>query len=197
MLRTKNMQKTIEHPIIGRIELRKTTRNKNIRLSVKSSGKILITLPYFTRYQTALKFMESRISWIIQAQQRASEKEKTREQNRVIDRSDKASVETLRKKAREYLPIRLDYFAGKHGFRYNRLFLKNNCSNWGSCSAKGNINLNITLVLLPQELSDYIILHELCHLKYPNHGREFHTLLNSLCEGREKEYAKKLKEYRL
>ena len=191
------MQKTIEHPIIGRIELRKTTRNKNIRLSVKGSGKILITLPYFTRYQTAVKFMESRIDWVIQAQQRASEREIARDQNRVIDRSDKASVETLRKKAREYLPIRLDYFAGKHGFRYNRLFLKNNRSNWGSCSIKGNINLNISLVLLPQELSDYIILHELCHLKYPNHGREFHTLLNSLCEGREKEYAKKLKEYRL
>ena len=191
------MQKIVEHPIIGRVELRKTVRNKNIRLSVKSSDKILITLPYFTRYQTALKFMESRITWIIQAQQRASEKEKTREQNRVIDRSDKASIETLRKKAREYLPIRLDYFADKHKFRYNRLFLKNNRSNWGSCSAKGNINLNISLVLLPEELSDYVILHELCHLKYPNHGREFHTLLNSLCEGREKEYAKKLKEYRL
>ena len=191
------MQKIVEHPIVGRIELRKTTHNKNIRLSVKSSGKILITLPYFTRYQTAIKFMESRIDWVIQAQQRGRKREEAREQNRLVDRNDKVFVETLRKRAREYLPIRLDYFAGKHGFRYHRLFLKNNRSNWGSCSNKGNINLNISLVLLPEELSDYVILHELCHLRYPNHGKEFHTLLDSLCDGREKEYAKQLKAYRL
>ena len=82
-------------------------------------------------------------------------------------------------------------------FSYNRVALKNNISNWGSCSAKGNINLNIHLVSLPDELRDFVIVHELCHLLYPNHGKEFHKLLNNICNGREKEMNRRLREYRL
>lgn len=101
----------------------------------------------------------------------------------------------IRKLASDYLPKRAVEIAEKHRFEYNRIFLKNNLSNWGSCSSKRNINLNIHLIRLPQELCDFIILHEMCHLKYRNHGEEFHTLLNSLCDGREKEFNKILKEY--
>ena len=82
-------------------------------------------------------------------------------------------VERLRALAKEELPPRLARLAAIHGFRYNKVFIKNNASNWGSCSSLGNINLNLRLVKLPQELQDYVMLHELCHLKEMNHSKRF------------------------
>lgn len=90
-------------------------------------------------------------------------------------------VAKLRAAAKEYLPARLAELASEHGFTYNKVFIKHNVSNWGSCSSKGNINLNLNLMRLPSHLRDYIMLHELCHLKHLNHGPEFHALLESLC----------------
>ena len=87
----------------------------------------------------------------------------------------------LRKQAKEYLPGRLAELAALYGFSYNQIRIKHNVSNWGSCSSKGNINLNLNLMRLPSELRDYVMLHELCHLKYLNHGPEFHALLESVC----------------
>ena len=91
------------------------------------------------------------------------------------------AVEAMRTRAKSELPPRLAALAALYGFSYNRLTIKNNISNWGSCSIRGNINLNLRVVDLPKELQDYVMLHELCHLRYMNHGREFHALLESLC----------------
>ena len=105
-------------------------------------------------------------------------------------------VAELRKAAKEYLPGRLRELAAANGFTVNQIRIKHNVSNWGSCSVKGNINLNLNLMRLPAELQDYVMLHELCHLRYLNHGTEFHTLLESLCPNH-KALRKQLKEYKL
>jgi len=107
-----------------------------------------------------------------------------------------AHVEALRTQAKAELPPRLAELALQHGFTYNKVFIKNNVSNWGSCSSLKNINLNLRLVTLPPELRDYVILHELCHLRYLNHGPQFHALLESVCPGH-RELAKELKKYNL
>ena len=107
-----------------------------------------------------------------------------------------AEVEMLRAKAKEVLPPQLAQLASQHGFHYNKVFIKNNISNWGSCSSLGNINLNLRLVTLPDELRDYVMLHELCHLKHMNHGPKFHALLESVCPGH-RELAKALRGIRL
>lgn len=105
-------------------------------------------------------------------------------------------VEALRKQAKATLPPRLAELAARHGFVYKNVFIKNNVSNWGSCSSLGNINLNLRLVTLPQELQDYVMLHELSHLKYLNHGTEFHLLLESVCPGHN-ELKKQLNAYKI
>ena len=107
-----------------------------------------------------------------------------------------ARVEQLRAQAKKELPPRLAELAAQHGFKYNKVFIKNNISNWGSCSSLGNINLNLRLVELPSELQDYVMLHELCHLRYLNHGREFHALLESVCPGH-RALARELRAHRL
>ena len=105
-------------------------------------------------------------------------------------------VSELRKQAKAYLPRRLAELAAQHGFSYNQVRIKHNVSNWGSCSVKKNINLNLNLMRLPAELQDYVMLHELCHLKYMNHGKEFHALLESVCPNH-KELRRQLRDFKL
>ena len=105
-------------------------------------------------------------------------------------------TERLRREAKAYLPVRLKELAEAGGFSYNSVRIKNNVSNWGSCSSKGNINLNLNLMRLPKELQDYVMLHELCHLRYMNHGPEFHAMLEKLCPNH-RELREKLRKYRL
>lgn len=90
-------------------------------------------------------------------------------------------AEVLREEAKILLPQKLSYFAGQYGFKFRKVTIKHNSSNWGSCSRAGNINLNLNLIRLPEPLCDYVLLHELCHLKEPNHGPHFHALLERLC----------------
>ena len=90
-------------------------------------------------------------------------------------------VEVLREEAKILLPQKLSYFSDQYGFHFHKVAIKHNSSNWGSCSRAGNINLNLNLIRLPEPLCDYVLLHELCHLKEPNHGPHFHALLERLC----------------
>ena len=86
-------------------------------------------------------------------------------------------ISRLRLRAKAELPARLAELASRYGFQYNRVAIKHNSTNWGSCSTKGNINLNLNIVRLPEVLQDYILLHELCHLRHHDHSHEFHLLL--------------------
>jgi len=108
---------------------------------------------------------------------------------------DDAVIKAIKQLASGYLPNRMAALSEKSGLLFEKLSLKNNRSNWGSCSSKNNINLNIHLVRLPAHLCDYVIYHELCHLKFRNHGKDFHKLLNTLCDGREREYSRELRQY--
>ena len=96
--------------------------------------------------------------------------------------------------ARKFLVNRLDYLAGKYGFTYNRVFIRNQKTRWGSCSTKNNINLNVNLVRLPDELIDYTILHELVHTRVKNHSRRFWDQMDMLL-GDAKKIDKKLGAY--
>ena len=103
-----------------------------------------------------------------------------------LDRSD----------ARRRLIDRLEYLASKYGFQYNRVFIKNQKTRWGSCSSKNNINLNVNLVRLPDELIDYTILHELVHTRIKNHGQQFWVQMDRLLgDARKLDHA--LSEYNL
>ena len=101
-----------------------------------------------------------------------------------------------RAEAKKKLINKLERMAKNNGFTYNRAFIKNQKTLWGSCSAKKNINLNYKLVLLPEKLQEYIILHELVHLTHRNHSKAFWQELERFCP----EYInrrKELRKYRL
>ncbi len=82
-----------------------------------------------------------------------------------------------REHARAIAHSRINFFNQIYNFRVNRITIRNQKTRWGSCSKRGNINFNYKIALLPQELSDYIIVHELCHLGEFNHSKDFWNLV--------------------
>ena len=103
-------------------------------------------------------------------------------------------TEVMRQEAKAYLPLRINELATKHRFQYEKVFVKHVKSRWGSCSSNNNINLNLHLMRLPDQLIDYILLHELAHTVEKNHGKNFWHLLDQVCPGA-KTLDKALKKY--
>ena len=86
-----------------------------------------------------------------------------------------------RQQAKAYLPARTAELAHKHGFEYGRITIRNQKTRWGSCSDKRNLNYNLRLMMTPPAAIDYIIIHELCHLRHLNHSRKFWDLVKHYC----------------
>jgi predicted metal-dependent hydrolase len=106
-------------------------------------------------------------------------------------------IKRLRKEARATLPSLLAELATKHGFNYTSLRISSAHTRWGSCSGNNGISLSLFIMLLPQHLREFIILHELCHTRHHNHSKAFHALLDSLVRGKEKALNRELKAYRI
>lgn len=104
--------------------------------------------------------------------------------------------EALRAEAKELLPERLAVLAARHGFRTGKVTIRATVSKWGSCSARNDFSLSLYLLLLPDRLIDYVLLHELCHTVHKNHGPRFHALLDSLCGGESARLNRELKNFR-
>lgn len=83
------------------------------------------------------------------------------------------------KKAREIITERLELFSSIIGVKVNNVRLKNQKTRWGSCSRKGNLNFNWKLVMAPTVIVDYVIVHELCHIKQMNHSPQFWLLVEN------------------
>lgn len=86
----------------------------------------------------------------------------------------------LLKKALEYIPIRVKELAAKYSFIYNKLFVKKQRTRWGSCSSKKNLSFNYKLMKFRKEVIDYVIIHELCHLRQLNHSQKFWALVEQI-----------------
>ncbi|MFC2103403.1 M48 family metallopeptidase [Bacteroidota bacterium] len=108
----------------------------------------------------------------------------------------KGIEEALRVEAKDFIPARVLKLADLHNFSFNKIFIKKNKSRWGSCSQRNNLNFSLHLMMLPMEMIDYVILHELAHTVEHNHSKNFWILLDDIY-GNAKVVDKKLKNYRI
>ena len=158
--------------VLGEVTLRRSSRARRVSIRVHPVRGVVVTVPFLTPYARGISFLESRREWVNKVLERY--------QTRNADLPEGEDIESLRTQAKAVLPPRLKTLADRYGFTYNRVTIKHNTSNWGSCSTKGNINLNLNLMRVVRPLQDYILLHELTHLKHPNHGAKFHDELERL-----------------
>ena len=174
---------------LGDIECVRSLRARSIRLMVRSDGSLCVTYPILSSRSKAIAFVESKEAWIIATRQRI---ESRRANHPTITAED---IKRLRKEAHATLPPLVAELAARYGLRYTSLRISSAHTRWGSCSGKNGISLSLFLMLLPEHLRDYILLHELAHTVHLNHSREFHALVDRLTGGREKELAKELRKY--
>ncbi|MBN2460578.1 MAG: DUF45 domain-containing protein [Candidatus Cloacimonetes bacterium] len=166
--------RTVNVEGIGQISLKKTNLNRNIRITVRSIQDITVTLPATLSWEAALGFIEKKKAWIQQARDKMLLKT-----YRIRELLDSREI-IERQESREILTRKTRVIADKAGFSYNKLTIRCNRSRWGSCSARNNISLNLFLVLLPEHLQNYVILHELLHTQIKNHGGDFWRMMAAL-----------------
>ena len=163
--------KTIIDPEIGEVVFRKSTRSSRVSIRVHPVKGVSVSVPYMVPYAAAIAFFKLKRDWVLETLRRQKDRMKD------VPVATPDEVEALRRQAKAELPLRLAELASRYGFTYNKVTIKHNSTNWGSCSTRGNINLNLNIVRLPHPLRDYILLHELCHLKHHDHSHAFHLLL--------------------
>ena len=167
---------------IGPVAVAVSDRARQARITVSREGAVKLILPRQMPLKQGRKLLESGRDWIVRHLRQV--------------RSEQAGPPLDRNRARRLLVERLDELARKHDFTYNRAFVKNQKTLWGSCSAVNNINLNANLLRLPGELRDYVILHELVHTRHKNHSKAFWRALDRIV-GDGKQLQRQLRQYQL
>ena len=165
--------KTVELKSVGPIQMERSRRAKHINVSVRPYRGVRVAVPVGVSFASAELFAQSKAGWIKKQVEKMEQMERAArilKENNPIDRPT----------ACKQLVNRLNYLAQKHGFTYNRVFIRNQKTRWGSCSGKNNINFYIHLVRLPDESRDYTIVHELVHTRVKNHGKRFWAQLERL-----------------
>ena len=147
-------------------------------IRVRSDGGVRVTIPRWGTIREARAFAESQHAWIDKERRRLDEAQAR------TDRAPFLSPEAerqARRDARIELPARLHALAAKHGLSVARVSIRNQRWRWGSCSPNGHISLNWRLVRMPDWVSDYVIIHELMHLRRMDHSRKFWKLVAAAC----------------
>lgn len=149
-----------------------SNRAKRVRLAIYCDGNFVVTAPQNVSQNLIEQFIMKKSRWIID--------KITHFKNfkgNVIPRGDRSTFLQHKDRAMAIAHSRVEYFNGFYGFGFNKINIKNQKTRWGSCSRRGNINFNYRIALLPQQLSDYVVVHELCHLGEFNHSQKFWNLV--------------------
>lgn len=146
------------------------SNRKTVSIEITKDAEVIVRVPFQMPDTEIQKFLNEKSDWIekhIQMQRLRMENAKHTKQ------LTEEEIQKLAEKALEVIPKRVAYYAKQMGVTYGRITIRNQKTRWGSCSSKGNLNFNCMLMLLPPEIQDYVVVHELCHRKEMNHSSRF------------------------
>ena len=152
-------------------------RARRYLIRVEDDGRVRVTVPRWGSKKEAAAFAERERVWIEKQRARA-ERERVRPRPAPVP---KELERALRARAKRELPPRLMELAAQHGLTVTRVSVRNQRWRWGSCSRSGHICLNWRLVQMPDAVRDYVMLHELMHLKRMDHSPRFWKLVEKVC----------------
>ncbi len=183
-----NQARTLEILGVGKVLFEPSRRAKRLNLSVRPPRGVRVAVPRRTSFKTAEAFVCSKKRWINKHLKKMQEKEGERQMLSYLA----AHIEKT--EAKQRLTERLQGLGKLYGLGYDKVFVRDMKSRWGSCSEKNNISLNVKLVVLPPEVLDYVISHELVHTQIKNHSKDFWQQLEGIIENA-RALDSKLKQY--
>lgn len=150
----------------------KKSLRRSISIQVQNDGIVYVKSPKQMPVSEVEEFLVLKKQWILKRL------EKIRLENEQIEKEGlftQQELKEIKRKAKNIIPQRVEFYAQKSGISYKRIAIRLQKSRWGSCSAEENLNFNCLLVLMPIEILDSVIVHELCHRKHMNHSRAFYN----------------------
>jgi len=166
------------------------SRRKTISIEIRPDLRVVVRAPYRMSKRDINAFVTEKQGWI------EKHMKIVQERNAKLQEQEKFTPEKINELADQalvYFPPRVKEYADKMGVTYGRITIRNQKTRWGSCSSVGNLNFNCLLMLLPEEVRDYVIIHELCHRKEMNHSPKFWAEVGKYCPDY-KTMEKRLKE---
>lgn len=146
------------------------SRRRTLSVEVQADGNVRVKAPLFLPDERIRAFVDEKQEWIAGAVEAARRKEAALADVQPLTEEE---VKKLGEEALLWFPARCAFFAGQMDVSYGRITVRNQKTRWGSCSARGNLNFNVGLMLAPVEVRDYVVVHELCHRKEMNHSPAF------------------------
>lgn len=143
-----------------------------MRLHVYPDKSVLLTIPKRASIRGAEQFFANNLEWIAEKQRHfgSGDPEETKKQSREHYLRNK-------KAARAFIVKKVEELNSHYGFRYGKVAVRNTRTRWGSCSREGNLNFHYKILFLSEPFADYVVAHELCHLKELNHSPKFWKLV--------------------
>ena len=146
------------------------SRRRSLSLEVKADGRVLLRAPLWATQRQLQDFAEKNQRWI---DRKLQETRLRRAEAARIPPLTEEELQDLQKRGRVLFAARAAHFAPLVGVTYGRISVRRQRSKWGSCSSQGNLNFNCLLLLAPEEVLDYVVVHELCHRLEMNHSPRF------------------------
>ena len=143
---------------------------KTMSLEIKADGSVVVRAPLRLSEAKIQKFVEEKQEWILKNLEKIQKRDAQKEN---VQKLSALERQHLQNKACVVIPRRVAYYAEKLGVSYGKITLRQQKTRWGSCSSEKNLNFNWKLILAPPEVLDYVVVHELCHLKEMNHSKAF------------------------
>lgn len=152
--------------------LKTSRRVKRMRLTIYCDGNLVATRPQGLSENLVERFIIQKADWILSKLEHFK-----KFKGNLFFKNDKTEYLKHKEKALRFIASRVKYLNMHYNFQFNKINIRNQKTRWGSCSKKGNLNFNYKVALLPARIADYIIVHELCHLKEFNHSERFWNLV--------------------
>ena len=139
---------------------------KTISIVIRPNGEVEVRCPKHCSRREAEQFLASKEVWLRKHLEVIGQRQK-------LPMLSEAERKALAEQASGILPAKVRHFAQLIGVSCGRITIRSQRTRWGSCSAKGNLSFNCLLMLCPEPVQDYVVIHELCHRKEMNHSALF------------------------
>lgn len=154
------------------------SRRKTLQVEVTANCSVIVRAPSWVPRSQIDDFVKERQDWIDRT---IAKMQKRIDETPVLDRYSEHELAKLTEDARAAIPPLVKKYAEQMGLPYGRVTIRAQKTLWGSCSAKGNLNFNCLLMLLPEPVMEYVIIHELCHIRELNHSDAFWKEVEKYC----------------